>query len=580
MDGPTEPAAPCDEAGSGADQAGEDGLSEPVAAGSLAAKIDRLFRTTRPPGATSEYTYEQVATAIAERGGPTISASYLYLLRRGLRDNPTKRHLEALAGFFGVPASYFIDAHDPAEEERLGLLSALRDPRVHRLAMTAAALPDAELDVVSQLVTLAGDLEGIRGAARRRGGSADGPAPAGPAGASSLPHPDRAAELELAYARIDLQNGQAEEALRHLSSIEHLPRIRRALRDEGAWLSALAHEALDRPDRALAILQDQLDRCLNGTGELPLAQIGEQICQLALDAGDRLLALDAGRRTLAGLEERGLSGTAEHVRLAAMLLDVQGELGQPLHAAALAQRILALVDGLADPQQQIATYLSCAHAAQARGRLGEAVGLSNRALALVEATDDEIARQSLDVPRLRLEAASCLLRCVAPRSQELAKGVNDAEVPEIVTTAVAALEATRIALGEHGSPPDRGRWAAERAVADLVVGQPVTAEVNARRALAHLSRLARPTTVEAHLVLGDALRAQGRDAHADAAHEQAGRVLTGLPERWRPWSAGIWRSLGDRWLDRGQGERAADAYHRALDATHLLPARPQPRPVG
>jgi hypothetical protein len=151
----------------------------------------------------------------------------------------------------------------------------------------------------------------------------------------------------------------------------------------------------------------------------------------------------------------------------------------------------------------------------------------------------------------------------------------------VVATAAAALESCRTALDVHGTPEDRGRWAGHRAVADLLLGEPVTAEVNARRALAHLSGLAHPATVEAHLVLGDALRAQNRHAYADAAHEQAGRVLAGLsPQRWGPWSAGVWRSLGDRWERRSDCTRAADAYRRALDAAHLSGTRSEPAPVA
>jgi tetratricopeptide (TPR) repeat protein len=546
---------------------------EPCSSGqmSLADKIDRLFRTTHPQGSAGEYTYEQVAAAIAERGGPTISASYLYLLRRGLRDNPTKRHLEALAGFFGVPAGYFLDTDAPAEEERLGLLSALRDPRVHALAVTAAALPDAELDIVTQLVALAGDLEGMRGASRRRGYVTDAPTAAGQVVLLDLPSPverDRAAELELAYARISLQNGHAADARQRLSALVEGRGIGRQQRDEAAWLIALAYEALGEPERALTILREKLDDCLDGTSQLPLAQIGEQICQLSLEAGDHLLAVDVGLRTLAGLEDQGLSGTGDHLRLAVTVMDTHLDLGQLLHASALAQQILALAENLGDPQRQAWTYLRCARVAESRGRLDEAIQLSNRALSLSATATHGPGRSVYDVPRLQLAAASCLLRSARPPGQE------------ITTDAVVALEAARAGFGDDGTTVDRGRWAVQRAVADLVFGEPVAAEVNARRALAQLSGQAQPTTVEAHLVLGDALRAQGRHAHADAAHEQAGRVLAGFSQaRWGRWRAGIWRSLGDRWRARGSSERAAEAYRQALDAADLRASWPQPQPV-
>lgn len=540
---------------------------------SLAMKIDRLFRRTHPPGSTGEYTFEQVAAAIAERGGPTISASYLYLLRRGLRDNPTKRHLEALAGFFGVPASYFLDAHDPAEgEERLHLLSALRDPRVHTLAVTAAALPDAELDIVTQLVTLTCDLDALRGAARRRGGplSAGGEGRTSPESRPAAER-ERAAELELSYARIDLQNGRAAEALQRLTVLIETERLGRRQGDEAAWLTAHAYEALGEPEQALAILQQKLDECLDGSCQLPLALVGERVCQLGLDAGDRLLAVDAGRRTLAGLERHGLLGTADHLRLAATVMDAQLDLGQVLHASALAQQVLALAENLGDPQRQAWTYLHCAQVAESRGRLDEAVVLSNRALSLAT-TAQEPALHGLDVPRLQLAAASCLLRSGTP-------GGASPAATATVSGAVAALEAARTGIGTLGTPLDRGRWAGLRAVADLVLGEPVAAEVNARRALATLSGLAHPATVEAHLVLGDALRAQGRHAHADAAHERAGRALAKLSRhRWGRWSAGVWRSLGDRWQLRGCTEQAAAAFRQALDAADVRATRPEPQP--
>lgn len=85
---------------------------------SLAAKIDHLFRTVRPePDAPVEFTYEQVAEGCRAAGGPTISAAYVWMLRKGKRDNPTMKHLEALAAFFGVHPAYFFNAA-PSRSQR------------------------------------------------------------------------------------------------------------------------------------------------------------------------------------------------------------------------------------------------------------------------------------------------------------------------------------------------------------------------------------------------------------------------------------------------------------------------------
>jgi transcriptional regulator with XRE-family HTH domain len=139
---------------------------KPSGAGTLAAKIDRLFRATHPGG--GEHGYTAVASAIRRRGGPTISHTYLWQLRRGLRDNPTKQHLEALADFFGVPPSYFFDdAAGPWTEADLELRAASRDGRVRRLALLAHGLSARSLDALADMAELARRAERL-GAPHRR----------------------------------------------------------------------------------------------------------------------------------------------------------------------------------------------------------------------------------------------------------------------------------------------------------------------------------------------------------------------------------------------------------------------------
>src|SRR2546423_11599508 len=97
------------------------------AATTLAEKLEHLFAAVHPAG-RGPYSNDEVAAAIQEQGGPTISGTYIWLLRKGQRDNPTKKHLEALAGFFGVPVSYFFDDEITSQlAAQLNLLAALRD---------------------------------------------------------------------------------------------------------------------------------------------------------------------------------------------------------------------------------------------------------------------------------------------------------------------------------------------------------------------------------------------------------------------------------------------------------------------
>ena len=137
--------------------AGDTGRPPP----SLATKLDRLFQAVRPAG-RSEYSYQEVADAIRGEGGPTISATYLWQLRKGLRDNPTRNHLAALARFFGVSPAYFFD-DDAAEvvDAQLSLLAAMRDASVRSVALRAAGLSVESLAAVQVVIDHARRLEGL-----------------------------------------------------------------------------------------------------------------------------------------------------------------------------------------------------------------------------------------------------------------------------------------------------------------------------------------------------------------------------------------------------------------------------------
>ena len=126
----------------------------------LAQKIDHLFTVVHPPG--GEYTHEQVASAIEDAGGPPISATYLWQLRKGMRDNPTKRHLEALSTFFGVPPAYFFDDETTAAVDAdLEVLVALRDPQLRELAVLANGLSAETLTTLSDMSRTARTREGL-----------------------------------------------------------------------------------------------------------------------------------------------------------------------------------------------------------------------------------------------------------------------------------------------------------------------------------------------------------------------------------------------------------------------------------
>ncbi|WP_129838012.1 helix-turn-helix domain-containing protein [Streptomyces sp. RFCAC02] len=127
----------------------------------LAQKIDYLFETVHPKH-RGPYTHEEVATGIRERGGPTISASYIWLLRKGQKDNPTMKHLQALGDFFGVPPAYFFDSESSRRiAEELATLAAMRDSQVRSVALRAQGLSPETLRTIQGFIERARTLEGL-----------------------------------------------------------------------------------------------------------------------------------------------------------------------------------------------------------------------------------------------------------------------------------------------------------------------------------------------------------------------------------------------------------------------------------
>lgn len=127
----------------------------------LAERIDCLFRAHRSPRGR-EYTYRAVASAVSTQNGVKFSPAYLWQLRTGARDNPTVRHIEALARFFNVSPSYFFDEElTDLPEPDLRLLAATKHHTLRPVAVSLLGLSEESLDALLQLAGRLRALEGL-----------------------------------------------------------------------------------------------------------------------------------------------------------------------------------------------------------------------------------------------------------------------------------------------------------------------------------------------------------------------------------------------------------------------------------
>lgn len=109
-------------------------------------RLNFLFDTVHPAD-RRPYSNDEVASAISDDGGTRISTTYIWYLRKGYRDNPTIKHVEALAAFFGVPPAYFFNEDTKFQvTQELKLVQALKSVGAQKLALRAGGLSDKSIE--------------------------------------------------------------------------------------------------------------------------------------------------------------------------------------------------------------------------------------------------------------------------------------------------------------------------------------------------------------------------------------------------------------------------------------------------
>lgn len=142
--------------------------------GTLADRINWLFRNVKPEGQDREYSGRDVVSGVQSRG-TELSNSHLSELRRGAKSNPTLRVLQGLAEFFEVKVAFFFDDDVAREVEAdVALRNAMRDAQVRDLAFRVAGLAPDKRDAMYRLLSRTlNDYKGDNLA----GGSGDSPDP-------------------------------------------------------------------------------------------------------------------------------------------------------------------------------------------------------------------------------------------------------------------------------------------------------------------------------------------------------------------------------------------------------------------
>jgi transcriptional regulator with XRE-family HTH domain len=92
--------------------------SESTPPATLAGQLNRLFEVLRRPDAPERPRTNRDVVTACRAAGWELSESHLSELRRGIKQNPTIRTLNAIAWFFEIRVGYFNDPGVAAEVEQ------------------------------------------------------------------------------------------------------------------------------------------------------------------------------------------------------------------------------------------------------------------------------------------------------------------------------------------------------------------------------------------------------------------------------------------------------------------------------
>ncbi|MFE9253900.1 XRE family transcriptional regulator [Streptomyces sp. NPDC006879] len=151
---------------------------KPAGGRTIAQKLDHLIGTVHPAG-RGPLSYMEIAEGIRAKAGPdgpTVSHATVQKIRKGEITDPKVSTLTVIAGFFGVPVTYFFDDSVAARvdaklariKERVELTRAqrelvkiLEDSDVRDVAVRMNGLSAGSIQAIRGVIDQARRLEGL-----------------------------------------------------------------------------------------------------------------------------------------------------------------------------------------------------------------------------------------------------------------------------------------------------------------------------------------------------------------------------------------------------------------------------------
>lgn len=363
-----------------------------------------------------------------------------------------------------------------------------------------------------------------------------------------------AAELLIRRGEWEMNSGRAAAAREHLMrGIE----VARDLRLEplivrGRVATARALEADGDLRGAIAAWEELWVDAQADPRHVPTAPVAVGLSRCYRELGDLERAIQVGEQYWGDISHHDLADPAvgeDAVVVGATLLSAYLELGDQARCRQLAGELIHLAESVDTPMATGAAYWNAALAAEADGRIAEALHLAEQAQGRMALTQDIRNRA-----RLQVVLGGLNLRVQPPDPAEAAR----------------LLAAAEPVLAQFGSPLDVAYCRTELSRAYFQAGDTARARRLAQTTIADLERIGEaPIEMARTLMVLAIAEAAARSTDAAKQHaRQAAELLQQVGANMQ--SASCWTELAELCVDLGDSQGAIAAFRRA---TELLGAK-------
>jgi transcriptional regulator with XRE-family HTH domain/Tfp pilus assembly protein PilF len=368
--------------------------------------------------------------------------------------------------------------------------------------------------------------------------------------------PDLVAELRvrLDHAQLSLATGDARTALNQLTALLEDPALA-SLADlcrEVSYARAGAYESTGDLQSAIIALEDLAE---TPPRDLTWLEGMTALSRCYRESGDLVRAIEVGERARTFVEELGLDGVSEAIRLSLTVAAAYFERGDTAHASRLCRRAIDRAERLDSPLARASAYWNASIIESRSGNPGAALPLADRAMRLLEASED-----ARNVARLRTQLGILQLRTDPP---------DPAGALGVLVKARAELELT------DANPADLADNALAQARAYFLLGDDVRATRRATESAAAAAGGSPLVTADAHVLRGQIAAREGDIETARSRYQRAILVLSGMGADRN--AAQLWYELAGLLEEVGELQHALDAYRRAGASTGLVGS---PTPVA